>query len=84
MRSDVDVGMGKTSISNGELEEQIVTALAEATGRDTMEIPPVHESADLDALRALVVDRTDDIFVQFDHVGCTVTIGDEHVTATAN
>lgn len=69
-------------ISDGRVDFQIVDALAEATGERPMDIPPLYESADLDALTEIVTDGDNDIRVEFEHVGCTVRIADGTITVT--
>lgn len=69
-------------ISGGRIDSLIVHALAEATDRRPLDIPPLYGSVDLDALAMIVLDDSADTEVEFEHVGCTVKVTDETVTVT--
>lgn len=68
------------SVSGGRVGFLIVEALAEATDQRPVDVPPLYESVDLDALAALVIHRDEDVHVEFEHVGYTVTVADGTVT----
>lgn len=65
-RGDVfDMNADRLRISNADgnaesLTTAIVDAVAETTGRDPMEMPPLQEYLDVDALEELVTGRSND------------------------
>lgn len=61
------------------LDTAVVRALAEATGREPLAIPPLYESLDLAALDALV-SGNGDVHVEFEHAGCAVTVDGKTIT----
>lgn len=64
-------------------ETTIPEAVAAATGRSPTEGPPLQESVDVDALRALLDENKDVMSVSFAYDGTTVTIdGDGTVRVT--
>lgn len=70
-------------VSDDRIDLLIVEGLAEATGRRPRDIPPLHESVDLDALAAVVA-HDGAIEVEFEHLDCTVRVADEIVTVSPN
>lgn len=64
------------------LTETIVLALSDVTGRDPLELPPLYDAVDVDALEQLF-DRGGDVEVQFVVADCEVTVrGRDDVTVT--
>ena len=57
-------------------------AVAEATDRDPMDLPPLMDTIDTDALDAIFDSASDTVdFKQtFEYAGCAVTVTDEEVT----
>lgn len=64
--------------AGNHLDVAIVRAISQARGVEPLDLPPLAESLDLDALRALVV--SDDVDVAFEHAGCSVTVEGDTVT----
>lgn len=73
---------------NGPLENEdtismaVVTAVADATGQSPLEMDPLWESIDTDALETLLsdTDRTGlSLTVSFTYCGCTVTVTDDDI-----
>lgn len=58
----------------------IATAISEATDRGIKDVPPLYDSVDPDALSTIVLDRSDEVSVTFEHAGCRVTVADGNVT----
>lgn len=71
-------------IGGNNIDALIVDALAEATGRRPLDVPPLYDSVDLDALSAIVLDDGVDVQVEFEHVGCTVQVADGEIAVTPN
>jgi len=64
------------------LTETIVLALSDVTGLDPLELPPLYDAVDVDALEQLF-DRGGDVEVQFVVADCEVTVrGRDDVTVT--
>jgi len=64
------------------LTETIVLELSEVTGIDPLDLPPLYDAVDVDAMQQLF-DRGDDVEVEFAVAGCEVTVrGREDVTVT--
>jgi hypothetical protein len=64
--------------------KRIVTAVADATGVDVLDLPPLYDAVDPEALGALVehADADDTLRVEFRFAGCVVTVrGDGSVAA---
>lgn len=61
-------------LSGNALDTQIIHAISQAAGKDPLDVPPLYESVDLDALKTLVVDRDGEMHVEFQHAGCAVTV----------
>jgi hypothetical protein len=55
------------------LEVTIPEAIAEATGRDPTESPPLQQYADVDALETLLA-GSDDVSISFTYAGVSVTL----------
>lgn len=61
---------------------QVVNAVADATGRDPNDLPPLHGAVDTDALETLVgrepatlaSGESDAVEVTLEYAGCTVTV----------
>lgn len=53
----------------------IVEAVAEASGSDVTELPPLSERVDPDALVRLCESRESDVRMQFPYAGYAVTVG---------
>lgn len=65
------------------LTETIVLALSDVTGADPLDLPPLYDSVDPDALRKLVDSGDDALEVQFLVADCEVTVrGRDDVTVT--
>lgn len=54
--------------------EAVVLATAEQTGRSPLELPPLYETIDPDALDA-AVQRSESCRVTFEYADCEVTVG---------
>ena len=64
------------------LTETIVLELSEVTGVDPLDLPPLYDAVDVDALQQLF-DRGEDVEVTFGVAGCEVTVRDhDDVTVT--
>lgn len=64
----------------------VVTALASTTGSDPMDLAPLSDSIDTDALDALVLDRgtsTDGVHVMLTHEGREITVNSYGVVAVS-
>lgn len=59
---------------NEELSERVVQATAAARSTDPLELPPLYDAVDPDALGALI-EAMDDGEVVFSYDGCEITIG---------
>lgn len=59
--------------------EAVVTVVAEATGRSPLELDPLYEVVDPDALNMLLDDGPPSVSVTFDYCGQTVTITGERI-----
>jgi len=66
------------------LTERIVEASADVAGSDSLDLPPLYDAVDPDALEALYDrDGTDGPEVKFTYAGCGVTVhGDGSVSVT--
>lgn len=60
------VGETRTTI------ERVVQTVAESTHTDPMDLPPLYEAIDTDALNSILEDRTD-VSVSFKYAGTRVT-----------
>ncbi|HMB49787.1 MAG TPA: HalOD1 output domain-containing protein [Natronoarchaeum rubrum] len=64
------------------LTETIVLELSDVTGVDPLDLPPLYDAVDVDALQQLF-DRGNDVEVEFAVAGCDVIVrGRDDVTAT--
>jgi|GEM_PF-1186419 len=64
------------------LTETIVLELSDVTGIDPLDLPPLYDAVDVDALQQLF-DRGNDVEVEFAVAGCEVTVcGRDDVTVT--
>lgn len=59
--------------------ERVVDAVASNTGREPLELPPLYDAIDPDALEALV-GRMADGEIVFSYAGCEVTVANDGVT----
>lgn len=59
--------------AESSVPERVVHTVAERTGSDPLELPPLYEYVDTDALEAFVQGTTDGL-VEFHYVGHTVTV----------
>ena len=74
------------------VSQTVVLAVAEATGEDPMELPPLYDTVDPDALNNLFEDRIDGAErlggnFEFAYAGCDVTVradGSVNVVPTAD
>lgn len=67
------------AVDSQPVSQTVVLAVAEATGDDAMELPPLYDTVDPDALNRLFEDRTDSIerlggSFEFAYAGCDVTV----------
>lgn len=60
-------------------------AVSRATGRDPLDLPPLAECVDTDALDSLtgLSDAADDVETTFEYAGCIVTVTGEEVRVDA-
>lgn len=56
----------------------ISAALDEAADHSDL-FPPLHDSIDVDALRTLLANPDNGIFIKFDHAGYSISMGDGEV-----
>ena len=56
--------------------EQIVDEVADATGADPLELPPLYEAADPEAIEALTehASADSDLRIEFSYADCTVSV----------
>ncbi|WP_226011294.1 HalOD1 output domain-containing protein [Halomicrobium salinisoli] len=74
--------MESTTIDTAGLCSDIVTAIAERTGADPLEMDPLYDAVDVDAVKA-IVGSAGDASVEFAYHGHTVVVdGDGSVTVT--
>lgn len=62
--------------------QRVIHAVADATGRPPLELPPLYETVDPDALDAIAESWTHGV-LRFSYAGCTVTVespDEVHVT----
>lgn len=65
------------------LTETIVLALSDVTGVDPLNLPPLYDAVDTDALQTLFGSGDEHLEVQFAVAGCEVTVrGQDDVTVT--
>lgn len=58
------------------VSERVVEAVAEATDTDPMELPPLHDTLDSDALDALIPSMANGE-LSFDYAGCSITVNNK-------
>jgi hypothetical protein len=68
------------SASRSSLDTAVIQALETATGESAMNLPPLYESVEVDALKKLIVDRDCEVRVEFEHAGCNVQVDGDTVT----
>lgn len=74
--------MESTTVDTADLCSDIVTAIAERTGADPLEMDPLYDAVDVDAIEA-IVGSAGDVSVEFAYHGHTVAVdGDGSVTVT--
>lgn len=74
--------MESTTVDTADLCSDIVTAIAERTGADPLEMDPLYDAVDVDAIEA-IVGSAEDATVEFAYHGHTVVVdGDGSVTVT--
>lgn len=61
------------------IPQRVVSAVAEATGRSIVDLPPLYEAVDGDALQVLA---GDDILIRFEYADCLVTVEDGDVAVS--
>lgn len=81
MSPDSDRETVTKPIEGERIGHTIAAAISEATDREMEDIPPLYDSVDPDALSTIVLDRADEMNVEFEHAGCRVTVADGRVTA---
>lgn len=88
MTSANDVG-GDTDVVRRTLEEYeapsvaVVEAVAEATDVDPVNLPPLHDAIDTDALDTLFIDHADGVLA-FEYADCEIRLaGTTTVTVTS-
>lgn len=78
-----DLGLGKSQVPpawgrNGRPSTAVVEAVADAQGREPIDLSPLQHHVDADALDALVASRTDEdgagVRVTFEYEGFEVTV----------
>mgnify|MGYP006293503137 CR=1 FL=1 len=77
--TDVDRDTGAASLT-----ERIVEATTDVTGADPLDLPPLYDAVDPDALEVLCdCDDADGPLVEFAYAGCGITVrGDGSVRVT--
>ncbi|WP_225335707.1 HalOD1 output domain-containing protein [Halomicrobium urmianum] len=74
--------MKSTTVDTTDLCSEIVTRIAERTGADPLEMDPLYDAVDVDAIEA-IVGSGEEVSVSFDYHGHTVVVeGDGSVTVT--
>ncbi len=74
--------MKSTTVDTTDLCSDIVTAIAERTGADPLEMDPLYDAVDVDAIEAIVA-SAGDASVEFVYHGHTVVVdGDGSVAVT--
>lgn len=82
LKSRDDENMDNSFEADETISVAVVTAVANATGQSPLEMDPLWESVDTDALEALLTDtdRTGSSpTVSFTYCGCTVTVTDDEI-----
>lgn len=53
----------------------VIEAVAAATGRDVLDLPPLQRAVDTDALDVLLTEGTDGLQISFEYGGARVAVG---------
>lgn len=64
----------KESQANVSITNTIVSTVADKTGRDPLELPPLYTAIDADALTAICDSSSRPLTVEFEYAGCLVIV----------
>jgi hypothetical protein len=85
---NADLTTTELAVDSQPVSQTVVLAVAEATGDDAMELPPLYDTVDPDALNELFDSSTGGAVgrsgrVEFTYAGCDVTVhADERVAVS--